>query len=86
MGMQALENIFYEGAMQIAGDPVFIGFLVIIFFGAIVLVQNTRLDGKLVVLIPAMLLAIAFIPAIFLLFALVLAVILYLAFTKLTNR
>ncbi len=87
-GFQPIEEMFYNGFMGWAGDPVFLGLLVIAFFFIFVLLQNLRFDGKLVVLIPACLLALAFFMdnLLLLLFALALSLVLFYAFYRLFQR
>ncbi len=85
-GFYDLEAFIGNGMGQVVGDPIFLGLLVLGFLGGFVLLQNTRFDAKLLVIVPAMLLAMAFIPILPLLFGLVCGFIGYLVVTKLENR
>lgn len=81
-----LEDFFGSSWGNIVGDPLVSGVLLLAFFGIFVMLQNTRLDGKIVVLVPALVLASLF-ASIFIAFAVFFAGgLLYLAFTKFTNR
>jgi Ca2+/Na+ antiporter len=57
-----LEIIFSSGFASVVGSPVIEALLLIGFFGAFVMLQNTRLEGKLCVLVPAILLSLLFVP------------------------
>jgi len=83
-----LEGYVHDGTMNIVGDPIFIGFLVLIFFGVFVMLQNTRLDHKLAIMVPAALLSLGFFGAgvVYFLLAFFFAGILYLAFMKFINK
>lgn len=81
-----IEDFFGASWNSVVGDPLVSGVLLIAFFGIFVMLQNTRLDGKIAVLLPALILASLFAP-IFIAFAVFLAGgLLYLALTKFTNR
>lgn len=84
--LNPLETIMADGFMQVVGDPLFLGIIILGFFGALAMIQGTKLDGKLVIIVPAFILALSFFPPfIVLLFALALAVILFHAFNKFTR-
>lgn len=74
--------------MDIVGDPLFIGILILVFFGVFVMLQNTRLDHKLAIMVPAALLALGFFGAgvAYFLIAFFFAGVLYLAFMKFINK
>jgi hypothetical protein len=84
--LNPLEQIFADGFIGLVGDPVFLGLMIIGFFGAMVFVQGTRLDGKLAVFVPAFILSMVFVPFLAVFFALGISTILYFAFTKFTNK
>jgi len=58
-GFSFLEQLIYQGFMTMVGDPLFLGFLVLGFFGTFVMLQGTRIDHKLAILVPAFILAMA---------------------------
>ena len=62
MGMEGIESMFDEGMRSVVGDPTFIGLLIWIFFGGFVMLQNTRIDVKMAIMVPATFLAMAFFP------------------------
>jgi len=55
--MSYFEEIFYNGALASVGDPMFIGILVWIFFAIFVMLQNLPTSGKIVIMVPATILA-----------------------------
>lgn len=81
-----LENYAGNGVGGVVGDPSILGILFIGFFSAFVMLQDTRLDGKLVVLVPVLILATVFIPWLSVLIALGLGAIVYIALMKLINH
>jgi hypothetical protein len=82
-----LEQAIYEGALTAVGDPIFLGFLVFGFFLGFVVLQGQNLTGKMVILVPAGILALAFMPNwVSILFGLVCGGILYLAINKFITR
>ena len=81
-GLTVLEELIAEGFAQIAGNPFILGLLVLVFFTVFVMLQNTRLDTKIAIIIPAIFLAMAFAPILAIPFALGITFILYLAITK----
>ena len=86
MGLDTIANMFATGAITIVGDPIILGVLIFAFFAIFVLLQNTRLDHKVAILVPASFLSLAFVPILSIVVGLAFGIILYLAFTKLTNR
>ncbi len=61
-GFGGLESLIYSGAMSTVGDPTFLGLLILGFFIGFVYLQGTRMDVKLMVIVPAMFLAVSFLP------------------------
>lgn len=81
--MVVLEQMIYENAVQTVGDPIVLGLLTFGFFLGFVLMQGQRLEGKIMVLVPALLLSLAFMPPVVTIVSgLVLGGILYLALRK----
>lgn len=78
-----LESFIGNSMGQILGIPEIAGILVLAFFTIIVLVQGTRLDGKLCIVIPAVFLASAFISWIIIPIGVFLGFILWFAFKRL---
>lgn len=63
-GFHPFETMIWQAFLDSVGDPVWLGLLIVTFFTAFVMLQGTRLDGKILVIVPALLLAAAFIPII----------------------
>jgi hypothetical protein len=85
--MAGFETLMYQGALTAVGDPIFIGFLVFGFFFGFVVMQGQNFAGKMLILTPAGILALAFFPSyIVLMFGLILGYILSLALNKLLAR
>ena len=78
-----LENFTGDLITQMIGSPEIVGILVLAFFTIIVLVQGTRLDGKLCIVVPAVFLAAAFISWIVIPIGVFLGFILWFAFKRL---
>jgi len=87
-GLQPLENWMGDGFATVIGDPIFMGLMILGFFFGFVMLQGTRLDAKLLVLVPVALLAAPFFPAqvFMILLGLACAFILYLALAKMDNK
>ena len=85
-GFGTLETMFFDGFFSVAGDLIVLGIITFVFFLAFVIVQNTRLDHKVAILVPASFLALAFAPIFTFVVALVFAFMLYLVITKIMNR
>jgi len=81
-----IEELIGSGVGVITGNDTLLGIIFLGFFTAFVLLQNTRLDGKLVVLVPISILSLVFIPMLAFLLALGFGFILYLAVSKFANR
>lgn len=84
--MSTVETFIGDGMAQVTGDPVFFGLMLLGFFFSFVMLQGTRLDVKLLVLVPIALLAAPFIPWLPIVLGLVCAGILYFALTKFDQR
>lgn len=85
-GFQPFEKIIYDGAVLAFGDPIFIG---VVFIGGVIgiaLMSNMRLDGKMLLLVPALLLALSFIPMLALLLGIFFGVLVYMALLRVTSR
>ena len=84
--MVVLEQMIYESAVQSVGDPIILGLLTFGFFLGFVAMQGQRLEGKIFVLVPALILSLAFMPPVVTILAgLILGGILYLALRKLNS-
>ena len=86
MIMSYFETWVGDSMTSVVGDPLFTGLLILAFFGMISIVGQTRLDGKLAILLPACILAMAFIPFLRVLFILFCSGILYLGISRFINR
>jgi len=60
-GFGPLESTIYSSCMSIVGDPTYLGLLVLGFFVGFVFLQGTRMDVKIMVIVPALFLAMSFI-------------------------
>lgn len=84
---EQIEDMFSGGFATLVPDSFMLGILVLLFFGTFVILQGTALEVKVLVLIPASLLASLFIPFISVVMALIVGgIIAYLAFSKLVGR
>jgi len=81
-----LETNIADGILQATGSDFFTGLLVLVFFLGITLMQGTRMEAKLAILTPAMILAAAFIPLLRIIVALVGAALLWFAYTRMFQR
>jgi hypothetical protein len=81
-----LAQLIGQGLASIFGNSMWLGVLVLIWFGVITLLQNLRLDAKLAILVPASLLAMVYLPIISIMVAIVFAVVLALAVEKFRSR
>ena len=52
-----ISAMFYSGALTTVGDPTWLGILVFVFFGGFVMLQNLPTSAKVVIMVPASLLA-----------------------------
>lgn len=78
-----IEEFIGQGFSSVIGDPNLMGIIFLGFFAGFVMLQGTRLDGKVAILVPASLLALIFIPWLAVLLALAVGVLIYLAMRKL---
>lgn len=62
-----LETYMGDQFVQIIGDPMMAGLLILAFFGVISFFVAPKLDGKLVILVPGLILASIYIPFLYLL-------------------
>jgi len=85
-GLLPMETWMGDGFAQTVGDPIFLGIMIIGFFFGFTMLQGLRLDAKLLILVPAVILAFPFIPFLPLVLGLICAFVVYLAFTKMDNR
>lgn len=83
---RGIEELIYNGVMEIVGDPVFAGALVLTLFIVFTLLQGIRTDGKIVILVPAFILSLAFIPILALPVVLVVSAVLYLGIMKVLKQ
>lgn len=81
-----LENWFGGNWGNIIGDPLVSGLILMGFFSIFVMLQDTRLDGKLAIMVPACILASFFTPIFTLIAIFMVSGVMYLALTKFTNR
>lgn len=85
--MPFLEDFIGSQASVIVGNPVFIGLLILAFFGALVLLRDVRLEVKILGIGGGFILALAFLPNwLAVLFGLGGALIIYLALMKVITR
>jgi hypothetical protein len=68
------------------GDPLLAGILILAFFGIIAFVYPSRLDGKIVILFPAIMLAMLFIPFLYIFLVLGLGMLVFVGYQRLTQR
>ena len=82
-----LEDYVGTQMTAVTGDPVFGGILVLLFFVGIVMVNNSRLDVKLMVIVPAFILALVFLPLwVKALFAIAVGFIVFFGIYKMVGR
>lgn len=84
--LQPLEELIYNGIIAIIGDATYIGVLILLFFGGIAVVLDTRLEFKIVIIIGASILALPFIPALFVPLVLISGILVFLAIIKIFMR
>ncbi len=86
MAYTYFEEVIGNGFSDVVGDPTIAGIIFLGFFISFVMLQDTRLDAKLMVLVPAMILSMVYIPWLGILCALGFGSIVYLALTRFLNR
>ena len=80
------EQLIGQGLQTIFGNSIWLGLLLLIWFGVLTLLQNLRLDAKLAILVPASLLAMVYLPMIGIIGAIIIAVVLFLAVEKFQDQ
>jgi len=80
------ESTIADGFSQVTGDPAIAGLMFIGFFLAFITLQGTRLEGKLVVMLPVLFLSLTFFSFMLVFAVLGAAGIAYLALTRIINR
>jgi hypothetical protein len=80
------EEIIGNGFMSVVGDQTIIGLLLLAFFGGFLLLQDTRLDVKVMIMVPVLLLTMTYISFFNVVVALILSVLAYLALMKVINH
>lgn len=84
--MGYIEDVIGAGVAEVTGDPTITGLVFIGFFFAFVMLQGTRFEGKIVVLLPVFFLSLIFLP-ILLVFAIIAAAfIAYIAVMRAVNK
>jgi hypothetical protein len=81
-----LEDLIGGAFGDTVGDPIVTGLILIGWTAAFLMMQNTRIDAKVVVLTPMLLLSLIFIPFLGVLIAVGLGGLIYMALIKFTNR
>lgn len=80
------EQTIGDGFVQVTGDPAIAGLMFIGFFLAFVMLQGTRLEGKIAVILPVLFLSLQFFSFMLVFAVLGAAGIAYLALTRIVNR
>jgi hypothetical protein len=80
------EEIIGNGFTSVVGDQTMIGVLLLAFFGGFLLLQDTRLDVKILIMVPVLLLTMTYIDIFNVVIVLVLTVLAYLALMKVINH
>jgi len=81
-----LEQMFASGFGSVVGNPLIEGLVLLGFFFAFTMLQNTRTEGKVAILIPAAILSMLFIPFLAVFIVIILAYLGYSAITRAANR
>jgi len=79
---EPIETIIGNGFSSVFGSNDIIGLILLAFFGAFVMLQDTRFDVKVLIMIPALLLAMAFISWLSIAVVIALGFLVYLAARK----
>lgn len=85
-GFVPLEQSVQCTMIHTAGDPAFLGLMLLGFFFGIVFLMNLRMDAKMAILVPAGILSIAVLPWIPIVLGLCLTFICYLAWVKIDRQ
>jgi len=80
-----IEQTIADGFTQVVGDPFISGLMFIGFFAAFVMLQGTRLEGKIVVLVPVLFLSLVFAPIMLVIVVLGLAFVIYMVLRRVGN-
>jgi len=87
MGVALDANTFLASQFgTMIGDPLLMMILFIGFFIIFVMLQNTRLDGKIVILIPVLMLSMIFVSWMIVVVAFIVGIVIYMAITKFMAR
>lgn len=81
-----IEAALANGMLGIVGDPLYTGLLVLGFFAGFVILQNTSLPLKVLIITGAAFLASAFIPFLGLITALATSALLYAGIMRVVNK
>jgi hypothetical protein len=84
--MGFIEDLIGGGMGDVTGDPLLSGLIFVGFFLAFVMLQGTRLEGKLVVILPVFFLSLILIPLLLVFAVIAAAFVAYLALTRAVNR
>jgi hypothetical protein len=79
---EPIETIIGNGFSSVFGSNDIIGLIFLAFFGAFVMLQDTRFDVKVLIMIPALLLAMVFISWLSIAVVIALGFLVYLAARK----
>lgn len=86
-GFYPIEDLFANGMSQAFGDPLYMGLLILFFFGGFVFLQNTRLDSKIAIMTPVAILTIIFLgPLIGFLIMIIGGLLIYVALMRVINK
>ena len=85
-GVCPFENLIGNGSMGIVGNNVFLGMVFLGLFGAVVFILPGRLDFKLMVLTPIVILSALFIPQLIIPFAIAMAFLVFFGIMRLINK
>jgi purine-cytosine permease-like protein len=81
-----VESAFASGFAQVTGDPLLSALMFLGFFAAFTMLQGTRLEGKLPVLIPVLFLSLIMAPVMLVVLVLGTSFITYLAVASAVNK
>lgn len=81
-----LEQTMGDGFTQVTGDPLLAGLMFVGFFLAFTMLQGTRLEGKIVVILPVLFLSLIFMPFMLVFAVIGAAFLAYLAVARAVNR
>ena len=84
--MAGFEDIIQTGLLQSAGDPAFLGLMLVGLFAGLVFVMNVRTDVKVMIMVPACIMACVVIPILLIPVLIIVAVVIMMAILKFMNR